>query len=285
MGNGSNQYKKRDIDTKTIRAMQKYFDEGHSMRDVIKKFNSSFCKLYALQNEGKANFRRSKEDVKSIRAKKLDGFKHTDQTKKKLSKIRKEWIAKNPDKSPYIISHKSRGETYPEKYFREWLEKENIPFQQEYRFKLYAFDFLVNERVDLEIDGSQHKGDPVIVEHDKKRDKCSLENGFIVYRIDWMNYQKLSQEEKKNFLCELKKFLMDVRNPIPQFVIKKKQPKTPKIKQEDPRKKQALEMLKSGMNFCEVGREFKVSDNAIRKWLKSLGENPKDYGRDRNKKI
>ena len=92
-------------------------------------------------------------------------------------------------------------------------------------------------------------------------------------------------EHKKNFLCELKNFLLDNSNPIPQFVIKKKQPKTPITKQEDPRKKKALEMLKRGMNYCEVGREFKVSDNAIRKWIKSLGENPKDYGRDRNKKI
>ena len=203
----------------------------------------------------------------------------------KISQSRKRWIAENPDKSPYIVSHKSRGETYPEKYFREWMEKESIPFQQEYRFKLYAFDFLVNERIDLEIDGNQHKNDKRIIEHDIKRDNKSKDAGFIVYRIMWSDYQKLNQEERETFLCELKEFLLNSSNPIPQFVIKKKQPKTPKIKQEDPRKKQALEMLKSGMNFCEVGREFKVSDNAIRKWLKSLGENPKDYGRDRNKKI
>lgn len=279
MGNGNNQYKKKEIDTNTIKEMQKFFDAGHSIRDVIKKFNSSFCKIYALQDEGKINFHRSKEETKQIRAKKLVGFKHSEETKILISKKRKKWISENPDKSPYLLCHKSKGESYPEKYFRKWMEKENIPFQQEYKFKLYSFDFLVNERIDLEIDGSQHKGDPVIVEHDKKRDNDSNNKGFIVYRVDWMNYQKLNQKEKSKFLLELKSFLLDESNPIPQFVIKKKQPKISKIKQEDPRKQQALEMLKDGMNFCEVGREFKVSDNAIRKWVKSLGENPKDYSK------
>ena len=106
---------------------------------------------------------------------KSSGRKHTEETKKKLSLIRKKWIAENPDKSPYIVAHKSRGETYPERYFREWLEKENISFQQEYRFKLYSFDFLVNERVDLEIDGGQHKNDKRVIEHDIKRDTKSQE--------------------------------------------------------------------------------------------------------------
>jgi DNA-binding NarL/FixJ family response regulator len=89
----------------------------------------------------------------------------------------------------------------------------------------------------------------------------------------WSDYQKLNQEERETFLCELKEFLLNSSNPIPQFVIKKKQPKIrikkqqPKkvvIKQEDPRKKEALKLLSYGKSYCEVAREFKVSDNAIR---------------------
>lgn len=66
-------------------------------------------------------------------------------------------------------------------------------------------------------------------------------------------------------------------------VSKKKSTKTPKIKQEDPRRKEALSLLKQGKSYCEVGKKFDVSDNAIRKWVKSLGENPKHYGRDGKK--
>lgn len=281
MGDGSNQFRSKVMEENIIKSIQEMYDEGNGVNRIAKHFNLSVCKLYTLKDKGLIRMNRTKEESRLLAKKNRVNRKHSEKTKQKLSMLRKRWIAENPDKSPYILSHKSRGETYPEKYFREWLEKENIPFQQEYRFKLYAFDFLVNERVDLEIDGDQHKLDERIIAHDIKRDDKSKDAGFVVYRIMWSDYQKLNQEEKSKFLLELKSFLLDESNPIPQFVIKKKQPKISKIKQEDPRKKQALEMLKRGMNYCEVGREFKVSDNAIRKWIKSLGENPKDYGQRR----
>jgi very-short-patch-repair endonuclease len=260
-----------------ISQIQKMYDDGIGGRKKIAKVLSiPESMIAALIRHKLVNFWRTKSEMLSLAGKKRT---HSEETKNKISVIRKKFLEENPDKIPYKINHKSRGETYPEKYFREWLEKENIPFQQEYRFKLYAFDFLINGRVDLEIDGDQHKLDEKIIAHDIKRDDKSKDAGFVVYRIMWSDYQKLNQEEKSKFLLELKSFLLDESNPIPQFVIKKKQPKLSKIKQEDPRKKQALEMLKRGMNYCEVGREFKVSDNAIRKWMKSLGENPKDYSK------
>lgn len=274
----------KKFDEAIIKEIQQYFDDKHSFRDIRKKFNINFSQLYALQNSGKLNLTRSKEETKEIIVKKLTGLKHSSETKCKISASIKKWILKNPDKSPYLLCHKSKGESYPEKYFREWLEKENIPFQQEYKFKSYSFDFLINERIDLEIDGSQHREDPVIIEHDKKRDKTSKNNGFIVLRIDWKKYKKLNCELQKEFLLKLKDFLLNSNNPIPQFVIEKKQPKIKKLKREDPRKYQALEMLKNGESFCKVGREFGVSDNAVRKWLKSIGEDPKNYS-NRNKNL
>lgn len=262
-----------------ISQIQKMYDDGVGGRKTIAKVLSiPESMIAALIRHKLVNFWRTKSEMLSLAGKKRT---HSEETKNKISIIRKKFLEENPDKIPYKINHKSRGETYPEQYFRDWLEKENIPFQQEYKFKLYSFDFLVNERVDLEIDGDQHKLDERIINHDIKRDDKSKDAGFVVYRIMWSDYQKLSHEEKKNFLNELKNFLLDNSNPIPEIVIKKKQPKIPRTKQEDPRKKQALEMLKNGMNFCEVGREFGVSDNAIRKWMKSLGENPKDYGQKR----
>lgn len=287
-----NQFSYKAPDGETLRQMEEYYYDNHSIRDVAKKFNTTEMKIRVLRDKGLVRMERTPEQKRLFNSVKHEGIKHSEKTKKKLSLIRKKWISENPDKSPYLMSHKSRGETYPEKYFREWMEKESIPFQQEYRFKLYAFDFLVNERVDLEIDGDQHKNDKRIIEHDIKRDNKSKDAGFIVYRIMWSDYQKLNQEERESFLSELKDFLLNNSNPIPQFVIKKKQPKIrikkeqPKkvvIKQEDPRKKEALQMLNDGKSYCEVAREFKVSDNAIRKWVKSLGLNPSHYGRDGKK--
>lgn len=288
MGNGNNQYKMYDFSDEKVMQIQRYYDDGHSMRDVVKKFGTSICKLYSLRDKGRLNLHHTKEQSKEIGKRKREGFKHTEKTKKILSEKRKKWIKENPDKSPYIMAHKSRGETFAERYFREWLEKEQIAFQQEYHFDLYAFDFLVNERIDLEIDGGQHRNDKRIIKHDEKRDAKSKDAGFIVYRIFWSDYQKLSQEEKEKFLGELKDFLLDISSPIPEFVIKKyningQNDKNQIQKEIDPRKYEALELLKSGLSYCSVGKHFGVSDNAIRKWIKFLGENPKDYG-NRSKK-
>lgn len=278
-----NQFSYKAPDEETLRQMEEYYYDNHSIRDVAKKFNTTEMKIRVLRDKGLVCMERTPEQKRLFNSVKHVGIKHSEKTKKKLSLIRKKWISENPDKSPYIVSHKSRGETYPEKYFREWLEKENIPFQQEYRFKLYAFDFLVNERVDLEIDGNQHKNDKRIIEHDIKRDARSKDAGFVVYRIMWSDYQKLNQGEKEKFLGELKEFLSNTNNPIPEFVIKKrtrnyksrivvkkgrickeKQHNLIKPVQEDPRRKEAISLLKQGMSYVQVGKKFKVSDNAIR---------------------
>ena len=66
-------------------------------------------------------------------------------------------------------------------------------------------------------------------------------------------------------------------------ICKEKQPNPIKLGQKDPRRKEALSLLKQGMSYLQVGKKFKVSDNAIRKWVKSLGENPKHFGRDGKK--
>ena len=361
-----NQFSYKAPDEETLRQMEEYYYDNHSIRDVAKKFNTTEMKIRVLRDKGLVRMERTPEQQKVFQQVKSKGRKHSEETKKKLSLIRKKWIAENPDKSPYLLSHKSRGETYPERYFREWLEKENIPFQQEYRFKLYSFDFLVNERVDLEIDGGQHKNDKRVIEHDIKRDTKSQEAGFIVYRIEWCNYQRLTHEEKEKFLMELKEFLLNVDSPVPEFVIKKrtrtynvkekkncelfvhhkvdtrlyqydycslmvlemfKNGKTMEeiadifdvsrstvgrwihgscegeslktvldvnkrkhgsikhkiIKVSLEQKQHALSLLKQGMSYVQVGKKFKVSDNAIRKWVKSLGLNPKHFGRDGKK--
>lgn len=111
------------------------------------------------------------------------GKKHTEETKRKISKARTEYLIKNPDKVPYVLNHHSRGESFPEKYFREWMDKEQIQYIQEYKFELYSFDFLVKGNIDLEIDGDQHILDEKYKEHDKKRDERSSNAGYTVKRI------------------------------------------------------------------------------------------------------
>lgn len=346
---GYNRNNKREYDEELLLQIQNYFDSGHSVRDVAKKFSIGFGTLKKLHELGKLNLERSDEERTRIRNIKRKDFKLSPEARKKISDSLRKTIAENPDKSPYLRVHHSHGESKAEAYFRKWLEKEKIPFRQEYRFDTYAFDFLVNDCIDLEIDGSQHKNDKRIANHDIIRDKNTRDAGFIVYRIYWPDYQRLPKEKRVKFLSDLKDFLLDDTIPTPHYVIEKdntpeKQKRGPnqktlekveaayemyannpnakikdiaavfgvstrsivewiksypnisdevlkrlelnqrhfsdatartKVSEED--KIKALELLKAGNSYRGVGKMFGVSDNTIRKWIKSLGENPAEY--------
>ena len=63
---------------------------------------------------------------------------------------------------------------------------------------------IFDKNVDLEIDGSQHKLVERI-ESDKVRSEALINNGFIVYRIEWKN---INTEKGKEYIKnEIDKFL------------------------------------------------------------------------------
>lgn len=147
-------------------------------------------------NECRGKHPRSKETIEKI---------------KKSVKLRienglhKGWTSRN------IIS-------YPEKFFRKVLENNQIEFEINKPIKKrdlgidcdsnYFLDFYIkNGKIDLEIDGKQHK---YRKEHDDKRDKSLIDNGYNVYRINWKgintkNGQKYIENEINKFLEYYKK--------------------------------------------------------------------------------
>lgn len=70
------------------------------------------------------------------------GKKHTEETKRKLSKIRSDWMKENPDKT-------RRKKSYMEIAFSDWLREYGISFKEEVHFrntqlnKNYFVDFLI----------------------------------------------------------------------------------------------------------------------------------------------
>jgi len=132
------------------------------------------------------------------------GKKLTDEHKKKISVSRTAYLKENPDKVPYVLNHYSKGKSYPEKYWKEILDNNNIQYEEEYRISLYSLDFaIVDKKIDLEIDGDQHYLDKRIVESDKRRTKYLEENGWTVIRVKWSDYQKLNLEERVMYVNNL----------------------------------------------------------------------------------
>lgn len=105
-----------------------------------------------------------------------------EETKEKIRKKVKERIA-NGTFSGWMARGKR---SYPEKFWEEVLTNNNIRFiPEDFSTKKYFLDFLIEKngkKIDLEIDGKQHKERK---EHDIERDKFLAENGFIVYRVKW----------------------------------------------------------------------------------------------------
>lgn len=236
--------------------------------------------LTAENCEGIARAQKTlKENIKSGKTV-IKGHKLSEETKKKISEARKKYLLEHPEKAPYKLCHRHiKGESYPERYFRKILSKYKVDFKQEVQCGLYSLDFLVGN-VDLEIDGHQHYSDERIIESDKRRTNFLEENGFVVKRIRWSWYSKLSTEERKNFIYELIQFLNNTKecpfpllnNKVKRTVKrreKRKTKRTTKIKQPKQQKKQrGRERKQKKCPICGelfFGKRKYCSDECLRK--------------------
>ena len=233
------------------------------------------------------------EFIKSIRIK--NGKKSipcSEETKKKLSEIRKKYLAENPDKVPYKLNHSSK-ESYPEKYFTEVFKNEEIDVVKSFYIGLYELDFCIpDKKIDIEIDGSQHYYDKKIVESDKRRNEFLENDGWDIIRINWSHYKRLDLESKKEYILNLKSYINGLISTKPTFEVKSKNKKIKKYlckycgnectsskdrcepcyrKQSRKVERPSLEQLKidiESLGYLGTGRKYGVSDNSIRKWIK-----------------
>ena len=181
--------------------MQKYYDKGYTVVETCLKFRISESSAYRASKRGQLKFRNHSESMKISCEKKPR--KHTEETKKKISQIRKKYLKENPDKVPYLLNHSSK-ESYPEKYFNKIFKNEKINTKRYHQIGLYQLDFCILEsKIDIEIDGEQHYSDIKIVESDKRRNQ-HLENlGWKILRIRWSHYKKLNKEDRTQFIKNL----------------------------------------------------------------------------------
>lgn len=186
--------------------IRKDYESGLSQRDLTKKYKVSVTQLYNGQKLGLIKFRDKETALKLSKIRKPQ--KHSKETKEKISKIRRKFLAENPDKVPYKLNHYSKGPSYPERYFLEVFQNEEMNLISQFQIGTYQLDFAdVGRKIDIEIDGDQHYLDPRVVESDKRRNQFLEEKGWKVFRVKWSSYQKLSKPEKEEVVKEIKKLL------------------------------------------------------------------------------
>lgn len=123
------------------------------------------------------------KNVKEKLVKSVTGFKHTEETKKKISESRVKYLQNNPEKVPYLLNHSSEPSN-PEKVLIKALKESNITgWEFQYQNGIYQYDFAFPSlKLDIEIDGETHN-QPKVMKIDRIRDEWSNSNGWEVIRF------------------------------------------------------------------------------------------------------
>ena len=132
-------------------------------------------------------------------------FHHSEETKKRLSEKRKQWLSENKDKHPWKNSDKFISK--PCETLKNWLRKQNINFVEEYEpFEDYHYCLDIawpDEKIAIEINGNQHyTEDGNLKPYYKKRHDLFIERGWKLFEIPY-NYCYNLSKEKFEYLFEL----------------------------------------------------------------------------------
>ena len=130
-----------------------------------------------------ANGIKMSDETKAKISKARKGKTLTEEHKAKISKARKQYLDDNPGNIPYLLNHSS-NESYPEKIFREALERRNIiGWTYNHPIKRYSLDFaFIEQKIDVEIDGGTHNLPEVILK-DELRDDTLNKLGWKTIRF------------------------------------------------------------------------------------------------------
>lgn len=129
-------------------------------------------------------------------------FRHTEETKKRISESKRKYLQENPDQVPYRLNHSSKGRSYPEEYWKIILDTNDVKYEEEFPVGIYSLDFAIPEsKIDLEIDGEQHYVDPRIVESDARRTEYLTSLGWTIIRVRWSEFKRL--KDKKAFVKDI----------------------------------------------------------------------------------
>jgi very-short-patch-repair endonuclease len=213
--------------------------------------------------------------------------KLSEETKIKISKSRKEYLDKNPNKVPYLLNH-SRKDSYPEIYFEKIFQNNKLELKKYYRVGRYELDFcIIEKKIDIEIDGDQHYFDKKIVESDKRRNKYLKSLGWDIVRVKWSDYQKLSIEDRNSYVVNLIGYInglikekpivenIEIKNyclcGVEIYKTSKACIKCNSLNNRKIRNRPKLDDILKNVNemgYVKTGIKYGVSDNTIRKWIK-----------------
>lgn len=167
--------------------IQETYDKGKSWRELREIFQISMATLNFARKNG---FFKSRKPRETLKMKNYKPLPITEETRKKLSASRKNYLAKN---NLHCWHNKS---SYHSSWFCESVKKElvnrNIKFQEEFMplrdvNRFFAIDIsLPEEKIGFELNGRQHydsKGN--LLPYYQKRHDLIINHGWNLYEIKY----------------------------------------------------------------------------------------------------
>lgn len=260
-----------------------YVENFLSLREIYKKYNIRSKIWVDKLLDGK---KRSVSDGVKIAHKKYpNSFKLSEKTKDKIRRAHLIWMKEHPEQTAWRLKNMS----YPEKCFQKILEDNGLDkkylIYREYSVFPYFIDFaFVDEKLAVEIDGSQHLEEDR-KKKDEEKDALLLSKGWKVLRIA---ANDVTHDGTKALEAVLEMLGKTVINYEKVGVLKAPKTREKVVRGEDglsdkerlrafnqrrverPSKEELSRLLQES-NFTAIGKTYGVSDNAIRRWCKSYG--------------
>lgn len=287
-----------NFDDDTINSIiDDYSNNNFTYRELIVKYkvtNTSLAKILKAENV----------NITDKKKKRGTCFKkHTEETKKKISKLRTEWLINNPDK--HVWKRNTKFISQPCEHLKTIFEENNIKFLPEFpyneeefvkysnlftKYRNYSIDISFPEkRIGVEINGNQHyNSDKTLKPHYQEKHDYFIKNDWKIYEI---YYLKVYDSDFVSNLIEIIKndnvgefnydFELRTKNKTIYYcdnchdnkVYRKGNicPDCSHLKQRKVKNRPKKEELKKLINehgLEGVGRIYNVSGNAVKKWIK-----------------
>ena len=217
---------------------------------------------------------------------------HSQETKDKISKKRKQYLRDNPDKHPWKRNNKFKS--VPCENFKKILDDLKVNYIPEYTIsedRAFAIDIALPQyKIAIEINGNQHyNSDGTLKDYYQERHDFIKNLGYEIYELHYslcFNKQKINNliisiiDNKSLFDFNYKTYLSKKLNKHKTENFCKCGAKILSVsklcnycyavsqrKVEIPELCILLKEVKE-LGYSAVGRKYGVSDTAIRKWIK-----------------
>ena len=270
-----------------------YVNKNMTLRECHIKYGSQFNTIRQILITNGVHIRNNSESRKLS-----DSLKpprtHTEETKLKISAIRKKYLKDNPDKHPWKL--RSKFVSQPCEHFKKLLTDNNITFIAEYTPDIgrhYSIDIAFPDvKVGIEINGNQHYNkDKTLKPYYQARHQTLIDAGWQIFEY---HYSIVYDESLVAKIVASLKTDYNLGSIDYSFYIREKNVEIKKHlcidgcgalvfdkgcrcrncynmnrrKTERPPYEQLLAEFESS-SYTAMGKKYGVSGNAVKKWIKN----------------